>query len=363
MIKVGMVMFQNMRYAPFLNMYKQLLESIDGVSYDIIYYDRDKALKETKDKHHIAIKWHGKGTLSASKFERCLNFVFYTLDVKKVLKSKRYDFLIVLTTFPAVLLSSTLVKKYNNRYIVDVRDYTHEGFKPYYNIEKKVLKNAALRIVSSPGFVNFLPSGHYYCCHNYDSYMIKRPDFSKAKGRPIIISYIGTISYKALCKKLIDLVAKDNRFEFHFYGNEADGTQIRDYIHIINNNRIRFMGPFVPSDKPEIYRRSDLVFNCYGNDSTLVKYAISNKYYDGAVFRKPLLVSPKTSMQDMSGEFAFSLDVKRTVSLNALFDWYQDISVEKYEKYTDTVLKKAQSDNDRIKKIIRKTVCKTIPRR
>ena len=44
MIRVGILMFQNMRYAPFLRMYENLLESMNSVEYDVIYYDRDRTL-------------------------------------------------------------------------------------------------------------------------------------------------------------------------------------------------------------------------------------------------------------------------------------------------------------------------------
>lgn len=80
------------------------------------------------------------------------------------------------------------------------------------------------------------------------------------------------------------------------------------------------MGPFMPKDKPEIYKNSDLIFNCYGNDRLLVKYAISNKYYDGAIYRKPLLVSPNTSMAELSGDCAFALDLESSRGLEELYN-------------------------------------------
>lgn len=347
MTRVGILMFQNMRYAPFLKLYEDILGSMLDVSYDVIYFERDSSLGEIKDENHIAIDWLGKGTLSAPGYERLINFGLYSSKVKRILKRNKYNFLIILTTFPAVLLGGYLSKYYNNRYLVDIRDYTHEGFAPYFKLETQVLRNAAMRVISSPGFVNFLPRGEYVICHNLDARtnVNERLAFSKAKNRPIVISYIGTISYKALCMKLISLVEKDERFEFHFYGNEADGTEIGDYVRELNCSRIRAFGPFCTEQKRNIYSNSDMVFNCYGNDSSLVKYALSNKYYDGALYRRPLLVSPNTSMAEHSGEFAYALDLDSVVNLDSLFEWYIGIDEVKYLQYSDKVLQEAMIEN------------------
>lgn len=340
-------MFQNMRYAPFLKMYEEILKELPNISYDVVYYNRDKLLNELEDEQHIPIQWYGKGTVAAPKYEKLLNFALYKFNAKKMLEKKKYDFIIVLTTFPAVLLSNYLSKYYKGKYIVDIRDYTQESFKPYFLLEKKAFENSAMCVISSPGFVNFLPKHRYYNCHNIDAQAKNIPleNFRKAIGRRIVISYIGSISYEKQCKQLIDLVVKDDRFEFLFFGNEANGTVISEYVERLNNPRIKMMGAFMPNAKPEIYHQSDLVFNCYGNDSLLVKYAISNKYYDGALYRKPLLVSPNTAMAKMSNQFAYEMDLDNLTDLNDLFKWYFNLDQLAFERYTDTVIKRSVDEN------------------
>lgn len=357
-IRVGILMFQNMRYAPFLNMYEKLLNEIDYVEYDVIYYERDKSLSEIKDEHHIALTWHGNGTLAAPKYEKFANFLFYAKNAKKLLKQKEYDFIIVLTTFPAVLLSNYLSKNYAGRFIVDIRDYTLEGFRPYYKLEKKAFCKAAMCVISSPGFVNFLPKLEYNTCHNIDANVeiIEKSTFKRAEKRSIILSYIGSISYETQCKQLIDLVVNDERFEFHLYGNEANGTEVSDYVVSANNPRVKMMGAFTSADKSRIYGDSDLVFNCYGNERMLVKYAISNKYYDGAIFRKPLLVSPNTSMADLSGDFAYALDLGNIDSLDGLHQWYQSIDEYAYLKFADCLLLDAMKENAELLKVIKQKI-------
>lgn len=358
MIRVGILMFQNMRYAPFLKMYENIIKEIPDASYDVIYYNRDKSLNEINEEHYIPIAWYGKGTVAAPKYEKIANFFIYRHEAKKKIINGKYDFLIVLTTFPAVLLSDFLVQQYRGRYIVDIRDYTQEQFGPYFFLEKIAFANSAMRVISSPGFVNFLPADHYIVCHNIDDEFKNEGSggIVKASNGKIIISYIGSISYEKQCRQLIDLVSKDERFEFRLFGNEANGNVVSQYVERLNNPRIKMMGAFQPSEKEQIYNQSDLIFNCYGNDSPLVKYAISNKYYDGALYRKPLLVSPNTAMADMSGGFAYRLDLDSVNDLNGLIDWYAALNPLEYNAFACNVIKTSFAENNDLKRMIKKKI-------
>lgn len=343
---IGIIMFQNMRYAPFLKLYENILQEA-GLEYEVLYYNRDKALNETNDQKYIPIPWFGKGTVAAPKYEKLLNFVCYRSYLLKLLRSKKYDRLIILTTFPAVLISGYLKRVYKNRYIVDIRDYTQESFRPYFEMEAVALKNSALNVISSSGFVKFLPKASFVRCHNMTPNVTGEDckPLAKAKDRPIVISYIGSIMYEKQCKQLMDLVYGDERFEFHFYGNEANGNGVSEYAKQLNSQRIVMHGPFLPHQKEEIYGASDLVFNCYGNDSTLVKYAISNKFYDAPLYGKPVLVSPDTAMAEESENYACALDLDRLTDLNDLFQWYQDLDENAYNAFAKTVIQKSAEEN------------------
>ena len=234
---------------------------------------------------------------------------------------------------PAVLLSGVLTSRYKNRYLVDIRDYTHEKVSLYYQIESKVLKNAALRVISSYGFKNFLPELDYLMCHN-TSYNFENAakQFDKKTDGKIIIGYVGTIAYVNRCKELIELVKKDERFAFHLYGNENHGTVIKDLVSELGCDRICYFGSYMPSDKERILNSVDILFNVYGNSTPLVKYALSNKLYDSFYFKKPLLTSPDTDMSYQAGEFSFDID-SNTASLDGLFDWYNSIDSENMIAY------------------------------
>lgn len=356
---VGIILYQNMRYAPYLRVYQEVLSKIKGVDFDVIYLNRCPELDEVRNDNYIPIKWiklRGKGQSTFFKF---LNCFLFSLEVSSVLRKKKYDFLIILTTMPAVLLAGILICKYKKRYIIDIRDYTQESNKIYYAIEAKVINYACMCNISSPGFADFLPKYSYNILHNLNLDHTSINQYSLQKKDPkqkIRIGYIGSIQYAEQCKQMIDLIVLDDRFEFFFYGNEPKGHEIGDYVRTKHCDAIRMMGPFLPSEKALIYSQVDLVFNCYGNKTLLVQKAISNKYYDGALYRKPLLVSPGTLMSSLSGEYAFSLDLSHSSSLNDLWNWYQSLCPTQFDAYALKLLSAAQDNNTQIENSIKAQV-------
>lgn len=350
MKRVGIIIFNNLRYAPYIKFYTDALNSQKDIEYEIIYYNRDRKLNEQVDSKHIPVPWFGKGTNSACKLEKAINFVIWKKYVSVILKKKNYDFIIAVTTIPAVLLEKYLTNIYDGKYIFDVRDYTQEHIRSFYNAEKRVIEHSKLNIISSPGFEKFLPQGKYRICHNLSTINKVDIKYSKSVNLPIQISYIGSISYEEQCIKLMHLVDNDKRFSFVFYGNESTSHKVSKEVKALNNTRISMMGPFMPDEKARIYAQSALVFNCYGNDRPLVLYAISNKYYDGALYRTPVLNSPGTIMDELAGDYGFALDLDHISDLDGLYTWYTNLDERSFDKYADDVINNAMHENAEISK-------------
>ena len=167
--------------------------------------------------------------------------------------------------------------------------------------------------------------------------------FYKNIDGKIRIGYVGSISYIEHCKHMIDLVAKDERFVFHFYGRESEQKEISSYIDTLKNDRIKYFGKYEPKEKANIINSIDLLFNVYGNETPLVKYAISNKFYDSFYFKKPLLTSPDTFMSIQSGEYSFDIDYN-TTNLDALYEWYCSLEGEKMVAFMNSVFKDFAKD-------------------
>ena len=356
MKRIGVVFFHNLRYAPFIKHYTDLLDRVDDVEYEVIYYNRDRNLNEPNDGKYIPVPWVGKGTNAASKIEKAANFVLWKLYVNRLLKKKKYDFIIVVMTTAAVLIERLLTTEYDGRYIFDVRDYTQEHVKQFFEAERRLVAHSALNIISSPGFKKFLPRGEYLVCHNFSRGDGSSIAFKKRTGFPIQISYIGSISYEEQCIQLMRLVDADDRFSFVFYGNENTSHRVSEEAKRLDNPRVRMMGPFMPNEKKRIYGESALVFNCYGNKQPLVLYAISNKHYDGALYRVPVLNSPGTIMDELAGKYGYALDLGRLTDLDGLYDWYLGLNEDEFDHYANAVIQNAIIDNAETDKQIRSAI-------
>lgn len=325
-MKISIVAFNNLNRSPYVNIYADFCKA-NGIEYEIIYPDRDNSATENE--------YCCKPLLWNAKKNKFINFLCFRKETIKHLKKSKSDFIIVLTTMPAVLLSGYLTKRYRGRYLVDVRDYTYEGFKPYFLIEKLVMKYAAMRVVSSPGFVKFLPKAEYSLCHNMNAGYAKenQNEFVPASD-PIIIGYVGTIAYKNQCVRLMKLVEKDPRFCFHFYGDEGADRRISDYLKEKPCERVKMFGAYKPSEKLDILSRVDILFNVYGFGNNLVDYALSNKLYDSFYIKKPILTSPKTAMSEEAGEFSYDIDFEKTDNLDGLYAWYRGIDADAFGQYS-----------------------------
>lgn len=330
-MKVSIIAFNNLNKSPYVNTYADFCRD-NGIEYEVIYPDRGN-IAENVSGVEKAVFWDSsKGKL--------YNFLHFRKAAIRELKKSKSDFVIVLTTMPAILLSGYLIRNYKGKYLVDVRDYTYENFKPYYAVEKRVMKYAAMRVISSPGFKKFLPPENYTLCHNMNPEYANPGDakFEK-KEDEIIIGYVGTIAYKNQCLNLIKLVEKDERFRFYFYGDEGSDRRISEYLEKNPSDRIKTFGAYKPDEKVAIMKNVDILFNVYGFGNNLVDYALSNKLYDAFYMNIPLLTSPNTSMSEEASDFSYDIDFSKTENLDGLYNWYQSIDAGAFKDYSVKYLK------------------------
>lgn len=330
-MKVSIIAFNNLHKSPYINIYSNFCKD-NGIKHEIVIPNRDGITEETHCPV-VQINWN-------PHWHKAINMLCFSAKVIKHLKHTKPDFVIVLTTMPVVLLSGYLSRHYKGRYLTDIRDYTYEHNRLYYSAEKRAIENAAMNVISSPGFKKFLPEAEYSLCQNIST------DYAEGRGgafkavscRPIVIGYVGTIAYKAQCMRLIKLVERDPRFCFHLYGNESGDASLSEYLQKNPCDRIKMFGPYKPAEKVEIMSKVDILFNAYGNGSKLLDYALSNKLYDSFYMRIPLLTSPGTAMSEESAEFSYDVDLENEGSLDGLYQWYGEIDGEAFDAYSENYL-------------------------
>ena len=338
-MRVGIIAANNIRYSPYIFFYTSILKDINA-EYELIIADR-YGLKEPFDGRLYKFTWNRKQKTLINNFR-------YARYVKKILSSRQYDYVIVLTSINAVLLATWLKKHYFQKYIVDIRDYSHENLYPYFLLETKAVKNSLMNVISSAKFTEFLPRAKYYVCHNYDE-KNKGTYFFRQHYNPITIGYVGGLSYIEQCRKLMGLVAGDERFTLEFYGTSTKEKAMKEAATYFMCDRIRFHGGYAPDEKAGILQKVDILFNAYGKGVPLLDYALSNKLYDALIYRKPILTCPDTYMTEMAGPLAFPIDLPNEKSLEPLYEWYQSIDGNTVDTYAANKMEFIEKENKETK--------------
>jgi len=345
-MRAAIVAFNNLRVSPYVRIYSDYLDGV-GVEYDLIYLDRDGTAEQLGTCSYPITYNKGQHKLS--------NFLRFAREAKKILKRGAYDFVFVMPTMPSVLLSGFLKRKYSGRYLVDVRDPTYEKNPIYFALEKKVMKHAAMRVISSLGYKKILPEADYVFCPNVSaSERVPRYSFTGAveKGK-IRIAYVGYISYTEACRKMIEHVLRDDRFYLDFYGIEAHEGVVSGYVRDAACDRITYHGAYTPSEKGDIIMGVDVLFNAY---NVKCNPAFPNKLYDSMYFKKPNLCDYDSALFLECDKYAYPVNYGDEGLLDGIYEWYSELDGESYDAFANAYLERAYADLDYFYERLRKTV-------
>lgn len=349
--KVCYISLTNLYLTPYLNKYTKMSNN----SYDVIYWNRH-CLEECvgADNHYGYNEVLNEGDSRLRKARGYLKFIRYARDI---IKGNNYDKLVILQTSLGILLSDLLVSKYRGKYILDIRDYTFENNRLFYNLLKKVVKNSYNTVISSRGYEEFLPDYQYTLVHN-DTYIpedqIKRFESKKYQmsNRKISISFIGLIRFNEQNKKIINIFRNDDRFTLKFIGTGANN--LKDYCEKNNIINVELIDRFPPEKTLDYYFETDIIYNLYGNKNPLLDYALSNKLYYAAKLKIPILVCPNTYMEEIANEYGigYTFDSTNERECSNLFDYYNNINWDEFYKESNRFIKTVNIDNKKFEKII-----------
>lgn len=344
-MKCCFILYGNLYLTPYIQNY---LDVFSKEECDIICWDRH-GIEEHKVGCRVISFGRKIKDNKDGKLKKLLGYLQYTKFVRQKIRKTRYDIVICLQSIGGVCLSSTLLKYYKNKYIIDVRDYSIEGVPFLRNIEFKLLRSSCLNVISSNGYRNFLPKDcEYQIVHNYSCIPenIRQVIISKRAGNPIILSYIGLIRFQEQNQKMIDLFAGDDRFILRFIGKNA--LELKKYIVEHNILNVELTDQFPPEQTLDYYAQTDAVLNVYGNHTPLLDYALSNKLYFAASLHLPIIVSKHTYMEKISVEngFGFVLDFEDAGIKDKLYEYIMDKDLDAFAQKCEMFMGKVKRDND-----------------
>lgn len=126
------------------------------------------------------------------------------------------------------------------------------------------------------------------------------PSYAKADHKVqrnrLTVTFLGTVRYFDIMKNLID-ASKIAEVDIEIWGDGPDEMQLKTYASSMEN--VRFFGRYNYDMIAEIYDNSDLIWAVYPSKDHNVKYAISNKYHECILYRKPGIFATETALGNM----------------------------------------------------------------
>ena len=358
--KICLISYCNLYMIPYIKKYTSKIIN-SGNECICLFWDRDGNLGKNdiidgcqNIVFNKKIKEPMTPLLKAFSYLRCAHFF------NKTIKNSHFEKIVFLQSHAAVLCDRKLLEKYSKKYVIEVRDYFMEENSLYFRKETIAIKLAKYVFISSPGYKSFLPDSDYIVAHNYSDFDVENKSFSSLRDsddKTIKISYIGTVRFFDMDKKILLLFKNDPRFQINYYGSGSEVLESFAKENDITN--VDFIGRFSPETTIKLYSNTDMINNLYGNNSMFLDYALSNKLYHAAQLYKPILVCKNTYMEKIAKKygFGFTVDFEDPLIVDKLYKWYKSFNRVDLVDGCNSFISKVKRENEMYEKYVDSFIC------
>lgn len=339
---IGIICAGQIELSPFVKKYTKVFDDA-GIKYEIIHWDRSG---EERNDQEGMYTFTSSLDRYANKLQKLLPFIGFSKFVKRTVKERGYEKLVILTTQTAILIADLLLGKYKGKYFFDYRDTSYEYIKPYAAFVNKLADKSMGVAISSPGFKEYIKTKqNMVIAHNFqDENYEKREVVCKKKtdGR-IVMGYIGVLREFEYLKKLVSDFGNDERFEFRIHGGGDDLDRLRQYSEQFSN--VLVAGAYQEDEKRDIIDSFDMI--CYNYPMSFVNYpAVANKFYDGLIMKKPMFANSRTfsgRMIDKNG-LGISIDENDSDVTEKIYNYYREFDADEFSSNCEVFLKTVLDD-------------------
>ncbi len=326
MKKIGIVFCGEMNMCPYAAKYIEACEK-KTFKYDVILWNRTGDKSDYPYNYKV---YEEKSDLYISKWKKIGAFIRFRHFVKKIIEQQKYDKLIILTTLPGILCYRTLTRKYKGRYIFDFRDLSFEKFCIYRKWVKKLCDSSFFACISSPGFEDILGDRNFVIAHNFRYSDIRNKKETATKVTETVnLLHIGITRGEDYNKRLVDLFGNDSRFNIYIVGSGNDTPTLIEYAKPFPN--IYVVGTYNNAEKEIYINNADMMLYYYPCDFNCNR-ALANKYYDGIIYKKPLLGNIETysGKRLMERKLGISLSLDDVAFADKVYSYITELDVDEF---------------------------------
>ena len=343
----GFIVPCNIKYAPYVQYYIDIYKK-SGAEFEIISWDKRGESEPCDHVYHKCVR-------DSERFKVMLGYLGFSNFVKRIVKKKKYDNLIVFTVAPAIFLSGML-KKYTGKYILDVRDASPLVAK----LPKRFASaraGAKCVVSSSPSFNEWI-GGEPLICHNVSvETMIAERDADVTVSldkKPCGIVFAGFMNEGEINLSLEKQLAGDGDFELHFFGPSSDKRkEMEDYKAECGAENVHFYGTYNKGEIVDIYRKHGDLANIIRRKCRVNRDALPNKLYDAVSSGKPIIVfSHNEAICHYAKKFDLGIileDGDEADFKTALKNGIEKLDIDAYKKGRIKFIDEVVSDQERFR--------------
>lgn len=310
-MKIALVLPGSIWYAPYVRIYTKILDELHA-EYAIISWNREGDDKPEGFQYDVpCAKGHGSAGWKAYKG--------YIKFIKNTIKEQGFERIIVFGPQMTCMLSAYLLLNFRGRYMIDYRDLSIEqkvGFKQLFAI---MLKFSQANVISSPGFMRCLPKRKYYLSHNFDINAVKAAlkenvAGSFEVGEEIEVLTIGAIRDYSSNIEIVKALGNKKGITVSFVGKGSAAERIAEYCKKEGIENVKFTG-FYQKHEESGYVKNATFMNIFYPRIITHDTALSNRFYNSLIYRKPMLVTKNTTQGNYAERYKVGLALDTTEGL------------------------------------------------
>lgn len=347
-MKVGLILPGTIWYAPYVRIYTRILKE-NNVEHQIISWNRDG--KDAKEGIQYGENIHvNNGSAGLSAYRRYIAFI------KKVVKENGFDRLIVFGPQMTCLLSSFLMRKFKGRFMIDYRDLSIEQKPGLRQLFALMTKMSYANVISSPGFVRCLPKCDYYLSHNFDVGAVKkaigvRDAIGFGPSDNIDVLTIGGIRDFSSNVEVVKALANEKGFTVRFVGRGGGAMQLAVYCEEHGVKNVSFKG-FYQKHEETGYVQSSTFMNIFYPRVITHDTALSNRFYNSLIYRKPMIVTRDTIQGDYAEKYNVGVALEDCANLKSELKNFMQQDYNAYAERCDNLLQEFLNDQARFEKLV-----------
>ncbi len=347
---VGLVAPNNLWFCPYIDIYIKHLDAV-GCKYEIIYWDRSLEDKGNTLAYSCAP--------TGNKINSFLYYFRFSQFAIRKIKERKYDRLIVFTPQLAIFLYRFLRKFYKKRFILDYRDLSIEQNPIFKQIFKNLLPISYRCVISSPGFKNYLPSHEYVISHNFIKTLVDEAisvHREKYSDKPIKILTIGGIRDLESNTAVLKVCGNDSSYTLSFVGRGHAQKPLQAITQENGFTNVNFVESYKRDEEPAYYFSASFINIFYPKVPSHIT-AISNRFYNSLIFRRPMIVTKGGIQAEYVEKFHVGIAVDNAEEIPIkIKEWESSVNYEEYEKNCIQLLGQFAEEYEKFEELVIKFI-------